>query len=104
MTSLGSKLRAALVLAPLSICASCASKAPETHGPPVPAPLTALQAASIAERHTGGGNSLLSIVSDLDDGWLFGVDSAFNGGHRPPSESRLLFVHDDGTVRQWPGR
>ena len=103
MTGFASKLRAALVLTPVAFCASCASQ-PQLHGPPVPAPLTALQAASIAERHTGGGDARLSIVDDIDDGWLFGVESGFDNGRRPPRDSRLLFVHDDGTVRQWPGR
>ena len=105
MTGFASKLRGALALAPLTICASCAPQQnTTTHGPPVPAPLTALQAAGIAERHTGGGDARLSIVDDIDDGWLFGVDSGFDNGRRPPRDSRLLFVHDDGTVRQWPGR
>ena len=108
MTGLASKLRGAIVVAPLILLASCASdksrNRPAARGPVYPAPLTALQAANIAERHTGGGDARLSIVDDIDDGWLFGVESGFDAGNRPPRDSRLLFVHDDGTVRQWPGR
>ena len=109
MTGIVSKLRSAAVLAPLVLLASCASdrsarNQPEARGSLYPAPLTAVQGAAIAERHTGGGDARLSIVDQIDDGWLFGVESGFDNGRRPPRESRLLFVHNDGTVRQWPGR
>ena len=110
MTGFASTLRCALVLAPLCACASCASgpksaQQSDQRGMTYPsAPLTVFQGADIAQRHTGGGDARLSIVDQIDDGWLFGVESGFQNGRRPPRDSRLLFVHNDGTVRQWPGR
>ena len=66
--------------------------------------LTTLQAAEIAQRHADRSDARLEIVDAIDGGHLFGVTSGFDAGGRPPRNSRLLFVHDDGTVRQWTGK
>jgi hypothetical protein len=109
MTGIASKVRAAVALAPLALLASCASN--KSAGPSASAqspansgPLTTLQAAEIAQRHVNSSDARLEIIDQVDDVHLFGVTSGFDAGGRPPRDSRLLFVHNDGTVRQWTGK
>ena len=106
MTRFASHLRRALAIAPLALLASCASdksagRAAAERAPGVGAPLTTLEAAEIVQRNANGSDSRVSIVDDLDDGHLFAVTSGFDAGSRPPRQSRLVFVGNDGTVRNW---
>ena len=109
MTGIASKVRAAVALAPLALLASCASDKSAgpnaaAQGPANAGSLTTLQAAEIAQRHANSSDARIEIVDEIDGGHLFGVTSGFDAGGRPPRDSRLLFVHDDGTVRQWTGK
>ncbi len=72
-------------------------------GPPVPAPLTMREAATVAQSLVGQ-DAELEWIDDLDDGQLFGVTTRFDPQGRPFRESRLLFVYDDGSVAMWPER
>src|SRR5829696_1180014 len=94
------KLSGLALVAPLA--ASCAQTDDRMMGPPIPAPLNVRQAAEVAQRHVGE-NGRLSYIDDTSDGQLFGVTRRSEGDRGPFAESRLLFVHDDGTVGEWPG-
>jgi hypothetical protein len=90
------------LLAPLM--ASCAQRQNNgLSGPPIPSPLSVREAAELAQGQVGAGGHL-SHVDCLENGQLFGVDSPVNSSGGPVRESRLLFVHNDGTIVEWPGR
>ena len=84
-------------LAPVMV--GCAAP-PRQVGPPIPAPLSMREATDIAQRQAGGGR--LEHIDDLGNGHLYGVTDAGRSG--PFNQSSLLFVHNDGTLAQWPGR
>jgi hypothetical protein len=88
------------LLAPL--IASCAQQ-DRVMGPPIPSPLSVREAAGLAQGQVPSGGRL-SHIDCLEDGQLFGVDSPVNSTGGPIRESRLLFVHNDGTIVEWPGR
>jgi hypothetical protein len=69
-------------------------------GPPVPAPLTTRQAAEIAQRQVGD-RGRLEHLDDLSNGHLFAVTDVSRSGSF--NESHLLFVHNNGTLAEWPG-
>ena len=94
------KLAGVALLAPLM--AACAQQDNRLLGPPVPSPLSVRQAARLVQGEVGGG-AQLSHIDCLSDGQLFGVDARGNN-NGPPIESRLLFVHNNGTIVEWPGR
>ena len=96
------KLAGLVVLGPLM--ASCAQQQDtRLMGPPIPAPLTGREAAQVAQASVGA-DADVECIDKLTDGHLFGVTSRFDSQGRPFKESRLLFVHNDGSVTQWPGR
>ena len=95
------KLGATVLLAPL--VTACAQNNGRTVGPVVPEPLNIRQAAALAQGQVGN-DGRLAYISDLDDGQLFGVDAPADSRGGPVHESRLLFVHDNGTILEWPGR
>ena len=93
------KLFATTLLAPLM--AACAQDT-RVMGPPVPSPLNVREAAELAQGQVGNGGRL-SHIDCLGDGQLVGVDAPSDRSG-PVRESRLLFVHNDGTIVEWPGR
>ena len=95
------KLAGAALLAPLM--AACAQHDNRMFGPPVPSPLSVREAARLVQGEAGGG-ARLEHIDDLNDGQLFGVDAPGESRDGPVRVSRLLFVHDDGTITEWPGR
>lgn len=94
------KLFATALFAPL--LAACTQQDNRVMGPPVPSPLNVREAAELAQGQVGNGGRL-SHIDCLSDGQLFGVDSASDRSG-PVRESRLLFVHNDGSITEWPGR
>ena len=94
------KLLGIALLAPLA--ASCAQQDNRLVGPPVPSPLSVREAASLVQGEVGNGGRL-SHIDCLSDGQLFGLDTP-GDRNGPVRESRLLFVHNDGTIVEWPGR
>ena len=95
------KLAGIAVLAPLM--GACAQQDNRLVGPPIPSPLSVREAAELAQGQVGSG-ARLTHIDCLEDGQLFGLDSPVNSADGPVRESRLLFVHNDGTIVQWPGR
>jgi hypothetical protein len=95
------KLAGIALLAPFM--AACASQESRLVGPPIPSPLSVREAAQLAQGQVGSGGRL-SHIDCLDDGQLFGVDAPVNSTGGSVRESRLLFVHNDGTIVEWPGR
>ena len=84
-------------MAPVMI--GCAQR-PRPAGPVIPAPLSRREATDIAQRQSGGGR--LEHIDELGNGHLYGVTNTGRNG--PFNQSSLLFVHNDGTLAQWPGR
>jgi hypothetical protein len=95
------KLAGIALLAPFM--AACAQQDNRLLGPPIPAPLSVREAAELAQGQVGSGGRL-SHIDCLSDGQLFGVDAPGNSSGGPVRESRLLFVHNNGTIAEWPGR
>ena len=91
-------VRALGMLAPLMV--GCA-QSDHLVGPPVPALLTTRQAAEIAQRQVGD-RGRLEHLDDLSNGHLFAVTDVSRSGSF--NESHLLFVHNDGTLAEWPGQ
>ena len=102
MSSTHLKLGATVLLAPLM--AACAQSNNRLVGPPIPEPLTIRQAAEMARGQVGDAGGRLAYVDDLDDGQLFGIDGPGDSRDGAGRDSRLLFVHDDGSILEWPGR
>lgn len=105
MTGKWTTFRGVILAAPFALLTACAQQ-DKPIGPPVPAPLSAQQAAEVAQDHVGGaGDARLSYLDDVDNGQMFGVTTHSGGGRGGAMrESRILFVHDDGSVVEWPGR
>jgi hypothetical protein len=95
------KLFAAALAAPL--LTACAAQDSRLVGPPIPSPLSVREAAQLAQSQVGPGGRL-SHIDCLDDGQLFGVDSPTSSAGGAVRESRILFVHNDGVIVEWPGR
>ncbi len=92
----------ALALCALGTCVSCASH----HLPasPVPASLSEMDAMRMGERFMHQQRNLPSaqLVSAQRDKWgyLLIYHTVFNPYGTPPSESHLVAVHNDGTIRE----
>ena len=103
MTGKWTTLRGVILAAPFAMLTACAQQE-KPIGPPVPAPLSVLQAGEIAQGHVGSSDARLSYVDDTDNGHMFGVTTRGGGRSGAMRESSILFVHDDGSVVAWPGR
>ncbi len=73
---------------------------------PVPAPLTELEAAELAEARLGDRleGSMLTTIEPTRKGYLLGYVSEFAPGAEPPKQSTLVAVEHDGSVREYDFR
>jgi len=95
-----SRLSAAMLVA---AAVGCASK-PESFPPsPVPAALNDLEAnrlgsAFLAQQNTR--HAMLHSALRQSDGYLLAYTTVFDADGKPPKESHLVIVRNDGTVRE----
>ena len=96
-----SRLTAAAAVIALAAAAGCSSQPfPPS---PVPAPLNDLQAASMGDRYLHDqnvGHAMLHSALRQSDGYLLAYTTVFDMDGKPPKESRLLIVRNDGSVRE----
>jgi hypothetical protein len=73
---------------------------------PVPAPLSALEAADLAEERLGARleGAMLTTIEPTGKGYLLGYVSEFDPRAEPPKASTLVAVEHDGSVREYDFR
>ena len=87
----------------IALAMGCSSSGPQFPASPVPAPLSDLEAARLGNSYLHEQNvhhaMLHSALRDCD-GYLLAYTTVFDADGKPPKESHLLIVKNDGSVRE----
>ena len=92
--------RSLLALALIPLAAACSGKYPAS---PVPAALTDVEAARLADVYQTQHKSpplVLVTAEPQPDGYLMSYQSLFDPVGSPPKQARMFIVRNDGAVRE----
>lgn len=92
-----------IAIAALAVTVGCSSSKPSYPASPVPAAMTDLQAARLGGAFMAQQNNrhqLLHSALRQCDGYLLAYTSVFDADGKPPKESHLVIVRNDGSVHE----